>query len=166
MALLNEKMKRSCLIAALGAALMASAGTASAQHRSSGWSDSGYSAQHSAGTLIVDGNRYVLKGRRTIAYQIREALRCAGYRAYIHNGCVTVRFRGRQPNISLTGCDYRIEQTCTYGRLTLRPYRIGRDYQEPVYRSRNNWNRHRQPHFRWHYTPRRRGCDSGFSIRF
>jgi len=167
MALWKKNRKRSWLIAALGAALMATAGTASAQHRDNGLYDARHSGHYrSAGTLIVDGNRFVLKGRRSIVYQIREALRCAGYRAYVHDGCVTVRFRGRQPNVSLIGCDYGLERTCMYGRLTLRPYRIDHEYREPVYRPRGEQRRHRQPNFRWHYIPRRSRCDSGIRIRF
>jgi hypothetical protein len=167
MATLSKYVRKSCLIAALAAGMLATAGTAAAQRGGQGWNNSRHAEQHSVGSLIVNGNRFNLEGRRSIAFEIREALRCAGYRAYVHDGCVTVRFRGRQPNISLTGCEYGLRQSRSRGCITLRPYSIEPEYNRPVYRHRNTWQRHRQPSFRWHYTPRRRsGCDSGFRIRF
>jgi len=167
MAKLSKRMSRSCLVAALAVGMVAAAGTASAQRGGHGWNNTRHAQQDSIGSLLVNGKRYNLEGRRSIAYEIREALRCAGYRAYVHDGCVTVRFRGRQPNIALSGCEYGLDQSRSRGCITLRPFKIQPDYHRPKHRDRNYRPRHRQPNFRWHYTPRwRNSCDRGFTIRF
>lgn len=167
MATHRKRSRQMCLLGAMALGLAAAAGHADAQRDGHRWNDTRHVEQRSVGTLFIDGNRYNLEGRRSIAWEIREALRCAGYRAYVSNGCVTVRYRSCQPRISISGCEYGLKQTRSRGCITLRPYHIDHEYREPVRRHRDNWRSHRRSDSRWHYTPRWRSrCNSGINVWF
>ena len=116
-------------------------------------------------TLILNGERICIDGHSVVA-GIAEALRCKGYRVSVHDGCITVHYSGRQPRVSLAGCDYLLSVTRSRGCLVLRPYRIDnhrrdRGYDRDWRRDTHDRRHHdRRPSFRWRSCP-----SSGFSIR-
>lgn len=110
------------LIAACFAGAIAIAGTTSAQ-RSGDWNRGSHAAFQSSATLILNGERICLGGR-SIVHEIADAMRCKGYRVSVHDGCITVSYRGHAPRLSLTGCEYDIQVERSRGCIIIRPYVI------------------------------------------
>lgn len=174
MGLIRHSARRSI---ALGA-LIASAGltmAADAQHNR-GYRDRGHAhtrhvQAHSAGVIVINGNRFCLEGRRSITHEICAAFCSAGYRAHVEGGCVIVRYRGCEPRVTLVGCDWGLDKTRSVGCLTLHPYLL-RDRCAPEPR---RWNQHgnwrgqsdhgHRPRFRPRYQ-RSRCTIGGITIRF
>lgn len=111
------------LVAACIAGGIGLGGTAAAQHRGNWHAGRGHTSVQSGATLYLNGERIGLAGR-SIVYELAEALRCRGYAVSIHDGCITVGYRGNAPRVSLTGCDYDILVERSRGRLSIRPYLI------------------------------------------
>ncbi|RNC81795.1 MAG: hypothetical protein ED559_08425 [Phycisphaera sp.] len=165
----GKKRLVSALTLALAAGVLMPAGSADAQWRGNDrWSHDRHRERDSVGTLFIDGKEFCLEGRRSIAYEICEAFRCAGYRASVHGGCVTVRYRGCSPRVSLNGCEYAIRVSRSYGCLRIRPYIPNRHrFDRPIYRG---WHYERPSRRHWHrWKPRRyspRCSVGGISIQF
>lgn len=136
-------------------------GAASAQRWGNDWSQSRTISRSHDATFILNGERICIDGR-SITYGIAEALRCKGYCASVHDGCITVHYRGHAPRVSLTGCDYDIVVTRGRGCLTIRPYLIHRHtdvhFDHGWRGGHDRWDR--RPSYRRHSYPR-----SGFTIR-
>ena len=155
------------LVIASGVVLPA-ATTEAQSRRGDRWSQPRHQQRESVGTLVIDGNRFNLEGRRSLAYEMAEAFRYAGYRASVHDGCVTVHILGHSPRVSLEGCEYAIRVARSFGRLTVAPYKPNQHrYERPVYRGRHHQTPSRRHWQRWQ--PRHRGSHctiGGITIRF
>ncbi len=161
MAMKNATRIRVLLAGACIAGSVGLAGEASAQRWGNDRSQSRTISRAHDATFILNGERICIDGRSLIC-GIAEALQCKGYRVAMHDGCITVHYRGNPPRVSLTGCDYDIAVTRSRGCLTIRPYLINRHtgvrFDHNWGGGRERWDR--RPSHRRHSYPR-----SGFTIR-
>jgi len=159
---------RRAVIGACMAATIGLAGSAAAQWNGGDWRRGSSHHRDVSATLILNGERICIDGHSVVA-GIAEALRCKGYRVSVHDGCITVHYRGRSPSITLVGCDYGLQVSRSRGCLVVRPYLIDRhDHRRGGYD--RDWRRDRNDHHSRNRRPtyRRWGsCStSGISIRF
>lgn len=145
---------------AFGAA--AAAGKSGAQwHVDAGYSRSDrHEYRDDRVTFIVNGERFLLDGH-ALACEIAEVLRCKGYHISIAGDCVTVRFRGHAPRVSLAGCAYDLEVSRSRGCLVIRPYLIQRRSFDQGWQSGGSWN-HRSRGYDYHWPSRIR---TGWTVR-
>ncbi len=160
MALRNRRTLRVLLAGACIAGAAGATGGAAAQWGGNDWRHDRHVTHTADAIFILNGERICIDGR-SVVYGIAEALRCKGYRVSVHDGCITVHYRGNAPRVSLTGCDYDISVTRSRGCLFIRPYQISHHSygQHDRHWSHNrHWDR-RSSH-RWRSYP-----SSGFTIR-
>lgn len=135
-------------LCAMGA--VSAAGTSAAQWRVDvGYGQSGHSDHRSESvTFIVNGERFCIAGR-SLACEIAEVLRCKGYDVCVEGDCVTVRYRGHAPRVSLAGCAYDLEVSRSRGCLVIRPYLIHPRSHDHGWQSGGSWNQGSWNHGSW-----------------
>ena len=117
-------------------------------HRHGNYSTIGTSCgQRVAGYITIAGCRTKITAGRGMLAQIARAFRKKGYRAWIHDGCLSVDYGCYRPEVRWKAFDYSTRIKWGWDEMTLslrRAYRTSSyDYPQrryrPIRRSYRNW---------------------------